>query len=81
MEHKPGQPISVDWIEGLAICIAILIVVLVGSLNDFQKERAFVKLNSKVSFDLPQTETRMKLTLMDRRKTVRLKLFVLGNHL
>jgi Ca2+-transporting ATPase len=37
----------VDWIEGLAICIAIVVVVLVGSLNDYQKERAFVKLNAK----------------------------------
>ncbi|KAK5687928.1 plasma membrane calcium [Elasticomyces elasticus] len=47
VEHPPGSPPPVDWIEGLAICIAIIIVVLVGSLNDYQKERAFVKLNAK----------------------------------
>ncbi|KAK3668530.1 plasma membrane calcium [Elasticomyces elasticus] len=46
-DHPPGSPPPVDWIEGLAICIAIIIVVLVGSLNDYQKERAFVKLNAK----------------------------------
>ncbi|KAH6673992.1 calcium-transporting ATPase [Plectosphaerella plurivora] len=38
---------GVDWVEGVAICVAILIVTLVGSLNDWQKERAFVKLNAK----------------------------------
>jgi Ca2+-transporting ATPase len=45
--HPPGSPPSIDWVEGCAICIAIIIVVLVGSLNDYQKERAFVKLNAK----------------------------------
>lgn len=48
-EHEPGTPTPVDWVEGLAICVAIIIVVLVGSLNDYQKERAFVRLNQKVS--------------------------------
>ncbi|KZT57691.1 Ca-transporting ATPase [Calocera cornea HHB12733] len=37
----------VDWVEGVAIVVAILIVVLVGSLNDWQKERQFKKLNEK----------------------------------
>lgn len=45
--HPPGSPPSIDWVEGCAICIAIIVVVLVGSLNDYQKERAFVKLNAK----------------------------------
>jgi Ca2+-transporting ATPase len=45
--HPPGSPPSIDWVEGCAICIAIVVVVLVGSLNDYQKERAFVKLNAK----------------------------------
>ncbi|KAH7105050.1 calcium-translocating P-type ATPase [Auriculariales sp. MPI-PUGE-AT-0066] len=38
---------AVDWVEGLAIIFAILIVVLVGSLNDWQKERQFRVLNEK----------------------------------
>ncbi|KAH7117304.1 plasma membrane calcium-transporting ATPase 2 [Dactylonectria macrodidyma] len=46
-EHQPGDPTPVDWIEGVAICVAIIIVTLVGSLNDWQKERAFVRLNAK----------------------------------
>ncbi|KAF9223507.1 Ca-transporting ATPase [Gyrodon lividus] len=41
-----GQP-PVDWVEGVAIVIAILIVVVVGSLNDWQKERQFKTLNEK----------------------------------
>ncbi|KAJ2986174.1 hypothetical protein NUW58_g5151 [Xylaria curta] len=47
VQHAPGSPPAVDWIEGVAIIIAILIVTLVGSLNDWQKERAFFKLNAK----------------------------------
>lgn len=47
VEHLPGSPTPVDWVEGVAICVAIIIVTLVGSLNDWQKERAFVKLNAK----------------------------------
>ncbi|KAF3036257.1 plasma membrane calcium [Didymella keratinophila] len=46
-EHEPGAPAPVDWVEGLAICIAIVIVVLVTAVNDWQKEQAFVRLNAK----------------------------------
>ena len=46
-EHPPGSPTPVDWVEGLAICIAIIIVVLVTALNDWQKEQAFARLNAK----------------------------------
>ncbi|CAG8958661.1 hypothetical protein HYFRA_00011501 [Hymenoscyphus fraxineus] len=45
-EHKPGAA-KIEWVEGVAIIAAILIVVVVGSLNDYQKERQFVKLNKK----------------------------------
>ncbi|KAI9270351.1 PMCA-type calcium-translocating P-type ATPase [Phascolomyces articulosus] len=38
---------GVKWVEGVAIIVAVLIVVLVGSVNDFQKERQFRKLNAK----------------------------------
>lgn len=50
VDHPAGSPPSVDWVEGVAIVVAIIIVVLVGSLNDWQKERQFVRLNAKVSF-------------------------------
>ncbi|BEI91925.1 uncharacterized protein CcaverHIS019_0407450 [Cutaneotrichosporon cavernicola] len=40
-------PPRVDWVEGVAIIVAVLIVVLVGSINDWQKERQFKELNDK----------------------------------
>ncbi|KAH3666251.1 hypothetical protein OGAPHI_004440 [Ogataea philodendri] len=45
-EEGKAMP-KVEWVEGVAIIVAILIVVLVGSLNDFNKERQFTKLNAK----------------------------------
>lgn len=38
---------GVEWIEGVAITVAILVVVIVGAANDWQKERQFAKLNAK----------------------------------
>ncbi|KAK4642329.1 plasma membrane calcium [Podospora bellae-mahoneyi] len=48
----PGQPpaeegAKVEWVEGVAIMVAIIIVVVVGTLNDWQMERQFNKLNKK----------------------------------
>lgn len=40
---------GVDWVEGVAICVAILIVTIVTAANDWQKERQFAKLNKRVS--------------------------------
>lgn len=37
----------VQWVEGVAIIVAILIVVIVGAVNDYQKELQFLKLNKK----------------------------------
>lgn len=43
-----GKPLpKVDWVEGVAILVAVCIVVLVGAANDYQKERQFAKLNAK----------------------------------
>lgn len=42
-----GHGEGVEWVEGVAIIVAITIVVLVGSLNDWQKEKQFAKLNKK----------------------------------
>ncbi|KAF9778977.1 Ca-transporting ATPase [Thelephora terrestris] len=44
--RAPGKP-PVDWVEGVAIIGAIFVVVMVGSLNDWQKERQFRILNDK----------------------------------
>ncbi|PWW77009.1 calcium-translocating P-type ATPase [Tuber magnatum] len=46
-QHKEGEGARVDWVEGVAIMVAIIIVVVVGAGNDYQKERQFVKLNRK----------------------------------
>ncbi|KAI9827542.1 MAG: hypothetical protein M1832_004892 [Thelocarpon impressellum] len=45
-KSENGEP-RVDWVEGVAIMTAVVIVVVVGAANDYQKERQFVKLNKK----------------------------------
>lgn len=43
-----GRPLpQVEWVEGVAILVAVTIVVVVGAVNDWQKERQFMKLNKK----------------------------------
>lgn len=46
---RPDGDPPVDWVEGVAIIVAVLIVVSVGSLNDWQKEKRFEGLNEKES--------------------------------
>lgn len=46
VHHEPGEA-KVEWVEGVAIMVAIVIVVVVGTLNDWQMERQFKKLNEK----------------------------------
>ncbi|PWN25411.1 calcium-translocating P-type ATPase [Jaminaea rosea] len=38
---------DVDWVEGLAILIAVTVVVTVGSVNDYGKERQLQRLNAQ----------------------------------
>ncbi|KAI9032755.1 PMCA-type calcium-translocating P-type ATPase [Phycomyces nitens] len=38
---------GVKWVEGVAILVAVVLVVVVGSLNDHNKESQFRKLNAK----------------------------------
>ncbi|KAL4971784.1 hypothetical protein BDW66DRAFT_164724 [Aspergillus desertorum] len=45
-EAASGQS-QVDWIEGVAVCVAIAIVVAVTAGNDWQKQRQFGKLNKR----------------------------------
>ncbi|KAH8897200.1 calcium-translocating P-type ATPase [Thozetella sp. PMI_491] len=42
----PGSP-PIEWVEGVAILVAILVIVLVGSINDWEKQRQFKKLNRR----------------------------------
>ncbi|KAH9025702.1 calcium-translocating P-type ATPase [Lactarius deliciosus] len=44
--HPEGEP-PVDWVEGVAVIAAVLVVIAVGSLNDWQKERQFQVFNEK----------------------------------
>lgn len=39
------------WIEGVAILFAVIVVVLVTSFNDWQKERQFRGLQSKIEHE------------------------------
>lgn len=45
---EEGRPLpKLDWVEGCAILLAVVIIVLVTAVNDYNKERQFMKLNSK----------------------------------
>ena len=46
-QRSPEEPQSLDWVEGLAIEVAVVIVVLVTGLNDYRREKQFVALNAK----------------------------------
>lgn len=46
--HAPDQP-RVEWVDGVTIMAAVLIVVVAGALNDYQRERQFARLNARVS--------------------------------
>ena len=39
------------WIEGVAILVAVIVVVLVTSFNDWRKERQFRGLQSKIEHE------------------------------
>ena len=43
LSHDP----SLDWIDGLSITFAVVTVVLVGSITNYQKEKKFMQLNDK----------------------------------
>jgi P-type Ca2+ transporter type 2C len=46
---RPEATDKVEWVEGVAILVAITIVTVVQAVNDYQKERQFAKLNLKVN--------------------------------
>ena len=47
VERLPGEPQSVDWVEGVAILAAVVIVTIVTGLNDYRREMQFSKLNAR----------------------------------
>jgi Ca2+-transporting ATPase len=44
--RTPSNP-PIEWVQGVSILVAIVIIVVVGSVNDLEKERQFAKLNKK----------------------------------
>lgn len=64
---------SLEWVEGVAIVVAIVIIVLVGSLTDWQKERQFQRLNA-------QREDRTVKVIRDgQEKVINTKELVVGD--
>lgn len=45
---RPDATDKVEWVEGVAILIAVVVITVVQGLNDFQKERKFQSLYEKV---------------------------------
>jgi len=45
---RPGATDKVEWVEGVAILIAVAVITVVQALNDYQKERKFQSLYKKV---------------------------------
>ncbi|KAI5810117.1 hypothetical protein DFH27DRAFT_606546 [Peziza echinospora] len=67
VKHEDGAA-KVEWVEGVAIIVAILIVVMVGAGNDWQKERQFVKLNKKKEdrvIDVTRSAKDMQISVYD----------------
>ena len=49
--HGDDSEKEAGWIEGVAILIAVLVVVLVTAFNDWQKEKQFRGLQAKIEHD------------------------------
>jgi P-type Ca2+ transporter type 2C len=45
---RPGATDKVEWVEGMAILVAVVVITVVQSLNDYQKEPKFKSLYEKV---------------------------------
>jgi Ca2+-transporting ATPase len=59
---RPNASNKVQWVEGVAILVAIVVITVAQALNDYQQERKFMKLNQKVfrSFKHPFTRIERK---------------------
>jgi len=49
--HTDESESEASWIEGLAILLAVLVVVLVTAFNDWQKEKQFRGLQSRIEHE------------------------------
>jgi len=50
IEHDDSES-KAEWIEGIAILVAVVVVVLVTAFNDWRKERQFRGLQSKIEHE------------------------------
>ncbi len=50
-EYSATKEPNVEWIEGLAILVAVVVVVFVTAFNDWSKEKQFRGLQSKIDSD------------------------------
>lgn len=46
-----GEESEAGWIEGVAILVAVIVVVLVTAFNDYRKEKQFRGLQSKIEHE------------------------------
>lgn len=77
-EAISGQS-QVDWVEGVAVCVAILIVVSVTAGNDWQKQKQFGELNKRVRISIiPEIAIYFRVTFYTRNLTARLGLSAPG---
>ena len=53
---------STAWIEGFAILAAVMVCVLVTAINDYQKEREFIKLNKEKEKSKPKYQRSRLMT-------------------
>ena len=65
---------STEWIEGVAILIAVIVVVLVTAINDWSKEKQFRELQSKI-----QTDSRVSVIREGQPIDVTTKELVVGD--
>ena len=51
---RPGAIDKIEWVQGVAILAAVVVITFVQGLNDYQRERKFMALNAIViSYPVP----------------------------
>ena len=68
-----GSALPVDWVEGVAIIVAVLIVIGVGSINDWQKKKQFEALKEK------REERSIKVVCDGRKQLIHIQYVVVGD--
>jgi P-type Ca2+ transporter type 2C len=45
---RPGATDKVEWVQGVTILIAVVVITVIQAVNDYQKEGKFRELNKQV---------------------------------